>query len=118
MADESKSTIDITDSEFNDRVLNSDLPVVVDFWAPWCGPCRMIAPILQQLAQEYEGRLVVAKVNTDENPLRAQQYGIMGIPTMLFFDKGKEVDRAVGALPKPALRTKFEELLAREPAAS
>ncbi|MBA2388656.1 MAG: thioredoxin [Geodermatophilaceae bacterium] len=103
--------IDISDETFEAEVLESTKPVVVDFWAPWCGPCRMIAPALKELAQEYEGRLRVAKLNTDENQEVAMQYGIMGIPTMIFFHDGEEVDRIVGALPKPALKSRFDSVL-------
>ena len=94
----------VTDDEFEKVVLQSELPVVVDFWAPWCGPCRMVAPILDKIAKEQEGKLVIAKVNTDENSKWAIHYGVQGIPTMLFVANGKIVHTQVGALPEPALK--------------
>jgi thioredoxin 1 len=104
--------IHVTDAAFEKAVLQSPLPVVVDFWAPWCGPCRMVAPVLDKLAAEYQGRLMIAKVNTDENPQWAQKYDVRGIPTMIFVSGGKLVHRQVGALPEPYLRDMFEEFLA------
>jgi thioredoxin 1 len=104
--------IHVTDAAFEKAVLQSPLPVVVDFWAPWCGPCRMVAPVLDKLATEYQGRLMIAKVNTDENPQWAQKYDVHGIPTMIFVSGGKLVHRQVGALPEPYLRDLFEEFLA------
>ncbi len=103
--------IHVSDAEFQDKVLNSSTPVIVDFWAPWCGPCRMVAPILEELAKEYEGKLVVAKVNTDENPQWAMKYGVQGIPTMLFVKNGELVDRMVGAAPKPFIQQRVDRLL-------
>lgn len=96
--------INVADAEFESTVLQSKLPVIVDFWAPWCGPCRMVAPTLEKLAKEYAGKMVVAKVNTDENPEWAMKFGVQGIPTMLFVASGKIVHRQVGALPEPMLR--------------
>jgi thioredoxin 1 len=108
--------IHINDEEFQQKVLNSPLPVIVDFWAPWCGPCRMIAPVLEQFAREYQGKLVVAKVNTDENPEWAIKYGVQGIPTLLFIAGGEVKDRQVGVGPAPALKAKLEAFLsAQEP---
>ena len=96
--------VHVTDSAFEKTVLQSTIPVIVDFWAPWCGPCRMVAPTLDKLAKEYSGKLLVAKVNTDEDSEWAQKYGVQGIPTMLFVANGKVIHRQVGALPEPMLR--------------
>ena len=96
--------IHVTDNAFEETVLGSKVPVIVDFWAPWCGPCRMVAPTLEKLAKEYEDKMLVAKVNTDENPEWAGRYQVQGIPTMLFVAQGKIVHRQVGALPEPMLR--------------
>ena len=104
--------IHVTDAAFEQAVLKSKTPVVVDFWAPWCGPCRMVAPILESLAAEYDGKIVVAKVNTDDNPEWAMRYGVQGIPTMLFVRDGKIVERMVGAGPHPMIKAKIEKLLA------
>ena len=103
--------IHVTDAAFEKTVLNSELPVVVDFWAPWCGPCKMVAPILDKLAKELAGKVVIAKVNTDEDPQWAQKYGVQGIPTMLFVANGKIVHRQVGALPEPMLRNTINQFL-------
>jgi thioredoxin 1 len=103
--------IKVTDAEFENEVLNNDLPVVVDFWAPWCGPCRAVAPILETLAKDYAGKVVIAKVNTDEDAQYAQQYGVQGIPTMIFVSGGKLIHRQVGALPEPVLRDLFEQFV-------
>jgi len=103
--------IHVSDTEFQEKVLNSATLVVVDFWAPWCGPCRMVAPILDELAKEYDGKIVIAKVNTDENPQWAMKYGVQGIPTMLFVKGGQLVDRMVGAAPKPFIQQRVDAML-------
>jgi thioredoxin 1 len=104
--------IHVTDAAFEQAVLKSKTPVIVDFWAPWCGPCRAVAPILESLAAEYDGKVIVAKVNTDDNPEWAQKYGVQGIPTMLFVRDGKLVERIVGAGPYPMIKSKLEKMLA------
>jgi thioredoxin 1 len=113
--------IHVTDSAFEKTVLQSQVPVIVDFWAPWCGPCKMVAPTLDKLAKEYAGKLIVAKVNTDENPEWMMKYGIQGIPTMLFVAGGKIVHRQTGALPERMLRdvvTQFMEVVSQNQAHS
>jgi thioredoxin 1 len=108
--------INVTDAAFEQTVLQSPVPVIVDFWAPWCNPCKMVAPILEKLAGEYEGKILVAKVNTDENSEWMMKYGIQGIPTMLFVSNGKIVHRQVGALPERMLRetvTQFMEVVSQ-----
>ncbi|HZB96278.1 MAG TPA: thioredoxin [Herpetosiphonaceae bacterium] len=104
-------TIAVTDDTFEQQVLKSDKPVMVDFWAPWCGPCRAVAPVLEELAGEYNGRVVIAKVNTDEDQRYMMEYGIMAIPTMIFFKDGQAVDRIEGAGPKSFYKTRLENLL-------
>ncbi len=103
--------VHVTDAAFEESILKSTLPVIVDFWAPWCGPCKMVAPILDKIAKEQAGKLIVAKVNTDENPEWATRYGVQGIPTMLFVANGKIVHRQVGAMPEPMLRDVLTQVL-------
>jgi thioredoxin 1 len=107
-----KEPINVTDAEFDAQVLQSELPVVVDFWAPWCGPCKMVAPILEKLADEFAGKVLIAKVNTDENQQYAMQYGVQGIPTMIFLNQGQLVHSQVGALPENVLKDLFEQFIA------
>ena len=103
--------VHVTDEAFEKTVLQSTTPVIVDFWAPWCGPCKMIAPILDKIATEYGEKVVVAKVNTDESPQWAQRYGVQGIPTMLFVSNGKIVKTQVGALPEGQLREQVSQFM-------
>jgi len=103
--------INVTDAAFQKTVMESPVPVIVDFWAPWCGPCRMVAPILEKIAKEYADKLIVAKVNTDENQQWASKYNVEGIPTMLMIANGKIVHRQVGALPEPMLREVVDQFL-------
>ena len=103
-------TIEITDANFNE-ILSTDKPVLVDFWAEWCGPCKMIGPIVKELAGEYEGKAVVGKVNVDENPNTAAQFGIRSIPTLLVFKGGEIVDKQIGAVPKAVLAGKLDAQL-------
>ena len=104
--------IEGTDFNFEEEVLNSDTPVLVDFWAPWCGPCRVIAPVVNELADQYEGKLKVVKLNTDENQNTAMQFGIRSIPTLGIFKDGQVVDAVIGAVPKQHLEEKIRPHLA------
>ena len=103
--------IEINDDSFEDEVLKCKLPVMVDFWAPWCNPCRMIAPITEKLAKEYEGRLKVCKLNVDDNPQTASTYRVLSIPQILFFKNGVTVDQSTGAVPEHVLQSKAESVL-------
>ncbi len=105
-------TLAVTDEDFEQQVLKSDKLVMVEYWAPWCMPCRAIAPILEELAGEYAEQVVVAKVNMDDNPRYAMEYGVMAIPNMMFFKNGEMVDQIVGAGPKSIYKSRLETLLA------
>ncbi|NQW17783.1 MAG: thioredoxin [Chloroflexi bacterium] len=101
----------VTDATFTEEVLNSDQPVLVDFWADWCGPCKMVAPVVEELAADYDGRLKVTKVDVDSSPLTAGTYGIRSIPTLLIFKDGKPVNQVVGAVPKQVLQEKIDQVV-------
>ena len=103
--------LEVTDANFEEVVLKSDKPVLVDFWAEWCGPCRMVGPIVNELAEEYKDQAVMTKLDVDSNPNTAAQFGIRNIPTILFFKGGEVVDKQVGAVPKSVLAKKIDSLL-------
>lgn len=103
--------VEITDSNFEELVLKSDKPVVIDFWAEWCGPCRMVGPLVEEIAQEYQGKALVGKVDVDNNPGISSKFGIRNIPTILFIKNGEIVDKQVGAVPKSVLASKLEAIL-------
>lgn len=105
------STVEITDSNF-EEILKSDQPVLVDFWAEWCGPCKMIGPLVEELAGDYDGKAVIGKVNVDENPNMSAKYGIRSIPTLLVFKGGEIVDKQIGAVPKQVLADKIDAQMA------
>jgi thioredoxin 1 len=101
----------VTDRDFEEKVLNADLPILVDFWAVWCGPCKMIAPILEELTDELDGQLLIGKLDVDHNPSTAMAYGVMSIPTLLLFKDGQPVERIVGYQPKPQLMNRLQKHL-------
>jgi thioredoxin 1 len=105
------SEVELSDNSFDGDVLKSARPVLVDFWAPWCGPCRMLAPIVAELSKEYDGKVLVGKLNTDDNPATASRYNISAIPTMLFFKGGQAVDQLVGVHSKADIKKKLDGLL-------
>jgi thioredoxin 1 len=103
--------VEITDANFAEVAMNSDKPVMIDFWAEWCGPCRMVTPIVEEMANDYDGRAVIGKVNVDENPDISAKFGIRNIPTIIFLKGGQVVDKSVGAVPKNVLTEKMEALM-------
>ena len=104
--------LEITDANFEELVLKSDKPVLVDFWAEWCGPCRMVGPVVEEISKEYSGKAVVGKVNVDNNPGISTKFGIRNIPALLYFNKGEIVDKQIGAVPKSVLAGKLDKQLA------
>ena len=103
--------LELTDQNFDELVLQSDKPVIVDFWAEWCGPCRMVSPIVEEIGNDYEGKAIVGKLDVDSNPSITQKFGIRNIPTVLFFKNGEIADKQVGAVPKSNLVSKLEALM-------
>lgn len=104
--------IEVSDKDFEEKVLKSETPVLVDFWAPWCGPCKSIAPVLDDVAKEYDGKLIIAKMNVDENPMTPSRYNVRGIPNLVFFKNGKVINQVVGAVPKESLIEAVTQALA------
>lgn len=103
--------VEITDANFDEVVMNSDKPVLVDFWAEWCGPCRMVGPIVEEMHNEYEGKAVIGKVDVDKNPGVSAKFGVRNIPTILFIKNGEIADKSVGAVPKAQLASKLDAIL-------
>jgi thioredoxin 1 len=109
--DTMSKVIEVTDTNFEDEVITSELPTEIDFWAPWCGPCRMVGPIYDKLSEVYDGRFKFCKINVDENQVTAANYQVMSIPTQMFFHKGKKVDEILGAVPESVIREKVDSML-------
>ena len=107
-----ENIVDVTDSNFESVVLNSDIPTLVDFWATWCAPCRAITPIIEEMAEQYSGKVKIVKMNVDENPSTPGRYGVRGIPTLILFKDGKVVDQVVGAVPKKQIQELIEKGIA------
>jgi thioredoxin 1 len=107
----SDKIVSVTDQDFDERIIKGRGLILVDFWAAWCGPCRMVAPILEELAVEYEGQITVSKLNVDEHQQTAARFGIRSIPTILFFKDGSQVDQVIGAVPKSTLKSKIQQHL-------
>ena len=105
------AALEVTDDSFASEVLNSELPVLVDFWAEWCGPCKMVSPIVEELSNEYNGKVKVSKLDVDSNPQTATNYGIRGIPTLLMFKDGSAVDQIVGAVPKTQIAERLDKII-------
>jgi len=103
--------LEINDQNFENEVSKSEIPVVVDFWAPWCGPCRMLAPVTERLAESYTGKVKFCKINVDENPQTSTKFGVMSIPTLIFFKGGEQKDSSLGAVPEAVLKPKIEALI-------
>ncbi len=106
------NVLDVTDADFDQEILQSPLPALVDFWAAWCGPCRMIGPIVEEIAEEYKGRVKVAKMNVDDNANTPARYGVRGIPALLVFRNGEQIDQIIGAVPKAQVMSLVEKVLA------
>ena len=107
--------VEVTDQNFEEEVIESDLPTEIDFWAPWCGPCKMVIPIYEKLSEEYEGRFKFCMINVDENQRTAMKFQIMNIPMQMFFSDGEKIDEILGAVPEPTIRTMVEDILKRFP---